>query len=102
MNRGTGHSLIDSLAVAFWKDTKRKDAPVPEDKVISLGKRAEAEERPFFEQLLQEGARTCHTSQKDAVERIFLPPIATALQSLLAKASSIDLKRKKWLVLIRP
>src|SRR5260370_30629283 len=31
--------------------------PVPESKVISLGKRAEDEEKPFFEQLLQEGAR---------------------------------------------
>jgi transposase-like protein len=31
---------------------------VPESKVISLDKRAEDEEKPFFEQLLQEGART--------------------------------------------
>jgi len=30
---------------------------VPESKVISLGKRAEDAEKPFFEQLLQEGAR---------------------------------------------
>ena len=30
---------------------------MPESKVISLGKRAEDEEKPFFEQLLQEGAR---------------------------------------------
>jgi putative transposase len=30
---------------------------VPESKVISLDKRAEDEEKPFFEQLLQEGAR---------------------------------------------
>jgi hypothetical protein len=30
---------------------------VPENKVISLGKRAVDEEKPFFEQLLQEGAR---------------------------------------------
>jgi len=30
---------------------------VPESKLISLGKRAEDEEKPFFEQLLQEGAR---------------------------------------------
>ena len=30
---------------------------MPENKVISLGKRAEDEEKPFFEQLLQEGAR---------------------------------------------
>jgi hypothetical protein len=30
---------------------------VLETKVISLGKRAENEEKPFFEQLLQEGAR---------------------------------------------
>jgi hypothetical protein len=36
---------------------KRKDAPVPESKVISLDKRAEDEEKSFFEQLLQEGAR---------------------------------------------
>jgi hypothetical protein len=36
---------------------KRKDAPVSESKVISLDKRAEDEEKPFFEQLLQEGAR---------------------------------------------
>ena len=28
-----------------------------ENRVISLGKRAEDEEKPFFEQLLQEGAR---------------------------------------------
>ncbi|SRR6266404_3632753 len=39
------------------EDAKRKDAPVPESKVISLGKRAEDAEKPFFEQLLQEGAR---------------------------------------------
>jgi hypothetical protein len=39
------------------EDAKRKDAPVPESKVISLGKRVEDEEKPFFEQLLQEGAR---------------------------------------------
>jgi hypothetical protein len=30
---------------------------VPESKVISLSKRAEDEERSFFEQLLREGAR---------------------------------------------
>ena len=30
---------------------------MPESKVISLDKRAEDEEKPFFEQLLQEGAR---------------------------------------------
>jgi hypothetical protein len=36
---------------------------VPENKVISLGKRAEDEERPFFEQLLQEGARKCLLSE---------------------------------------
>ena len=30
---------------------------MPESKVISLGKRAEDAEKPFFEQLLQEGAR---------------------------------------------
>jgi hypothetical protein len=30
---------------------------VPESKVISLDKRAEDEEKPFLEQLLQEGAR---------------------------------------------
>ncbi len=30
---------------------------MPESKVISLGKRVEDEEKPFFEQLLQEGAR---------------------------------------------
>ena len=30
---------------------------MPESKVISLSKRAEDEEKPFFEQLLQEGAR---------------------------------------------
>jgi hypothetical protein len=30
---------------------------VPENKVISLDKRAEEDEKPFFEQLLQEGAR---------------------------------------------
>jgi hypothetical protein len=30
---------------------------VTENRVISLGKRAEDEEKPFFEQLLQEGAR---------------------------------------------
>ena len=30
---------------------------MPEDKVISLDKRAEDEEKSFFEQLLQEGAR---------------------------------------------
>jgi hypothetical protein len=35
----------------------RKDMPVTENRVISLGKRAEDEEKPFFEQLLQEGAR---------------------------------------------
>src|SRR3979490_3604593 len=44
-------------AAASPEDAKRKDAPVPESKVISLGKRAEDEEKPFFEQLLQEGAR---------------------------------------------
>jgi len=36
---------------------KRKDTPVRENKVISLEKRAEDAEKPFFEQLLQEGAR---------------------------------------------
>jgi hypothetical protein len=30
---------------------------VPESKLISLDKRAEDEEKPFLEQLLQEGAR---------------------------------------------
>ena len=30
---------------------------MPETKVISLDKRAEDEEKPFLEQLLQEGAR---------------------------------------------
>jgi putative transposase len=36
---------------------KRRDTPVTENRVISLGKRAEDEEKLFFEQLLQEGAR---------------------------------------------
>src|SRR4029077_3028417 len=36
---------------------KRKDTPVRENRVISLEKRAEDGEKPFFEQLLQEGAR---------------------------------------------
>jgi hypothetical protein len=35
---------------------KRKDAPVPESKVISLDERAKDEQRPFLERLLQEGA----------------------------------------------
>jgi hypothetical protein len=42
---------------AHPSNQKRKDAPVAENKVISLDKRAEDEERPFFEQLLQAGAR---------------------------------------------
>jgi hypothetical protein len=33
------------------------DAPVPESKVVSLDERAQDEEKPFLEQLLQEGAR---------------------------------------------
>jgi hypothetical protein len=32
---------------------KRKDAPVPENKVVSLDERAKDEEKPFLEQLLQ-------------------------------------------------
>src|SRR5580704_1545067 len=36
---------------------KRKDAPVPENKVISLEERAKDEQKPFLEQLLREGAR---------------------------------------------
>src|SRR3984893_5107518 len=36
---------------------KRKDAPVPENKVVSLEERAKDEQKPFLEQLLQEGAR---------------------------------------------
>src|SRR6516162_4225637 len=36
---------------------KRKDAPVPDNKVVSLDERAKDEEKPFLEQLLQEGAR---------------------------------------------
>jgi putative transposase len=36
---------------------KRKDAPVPENKVVSLDERAKDEQKPFLEQLLQEGAR---------------------------------------------
>jgi hypothetical protein len=42
---------------ASLEDAKRKDAPVPENKVVSLKERAKDEERPFLEQLLQEGAR---------------------------------------------
>ena len=37
---------------------KRKDAPVPESKVVSLEERAKDEQKPFLEQLLKEGART--------------------------------------------
>jgi hypothetical protein len=40
----------------YPRTPKRKDAPVPESKVISLDKRAEDEEKPFFEQLLKEHA----------------------------------------------
>jgi hypothetical protein len=36
------------------RTAKRKDAPVPESKVISLDKRAEDEEKSFSGQLLQE------------------------------------------------
>src|ERR1700720_1642385 len=36
---------------------KRKDAPVPENKVVSLDERAKDETKPFLEQLLREGAR---------------------------------------------
>ena len=36
---------------------KRKDAPVPENKVVSLDERAKDEQKPFLEQLLREGAR---------------------------------------------
>src|SRR6202051_109466 len=36
---------------------KRKEAPVPENKVISLEERAKEEQKPFLEQLLREGAR---------------------------------------------
>ena len=36
---------------------KRKDAPVPENKVVSLEERAKDEQKPFLEQLLREGAR---------------------------------------------
>jgi hypothetical protein len=46
-NKGGPHS----------RTPKRKDAPVPENKVVSLDERAKDEEKPFLEQLLQEGAR---------------------------------------------
>jgi hypothetical protein len=46
-NKGGPHS----------RTPKRKDAPVPENKVVSLNERAKDEEKPFLEQLLQEGAR---------------------------------------------
>jgi hypothetical protein len=36
---------------------KRKDGPVPENKVVSLEERAKDEQEPFLEQLLREGAR---------------------------------------------
>jgi putative transposase len=42
---------------ASLEDAKRKDAPVPENKVVSLDERAKDEQKPFLEQLLQEGAR---------------------------------------------
>jgi hypothetical protein len=32
---------------------KRKDAPVPESKVVSLEERAKDEQKPFLEQLLE-------------------------------------------------
>ena len=42
---------------ASLEDAKRKDAPVPENKVVSLDERAKDEQKPFLEQLLKEGAR---------------------------------------------
>jgi hypothetical protein len=42
---------------ASLEDAKRKNAPVPENKVVSLDERAKDEEKPFLEQLLQERAR---------------------------------------------
>jgi hypothetical protein len=43
-----------------------------ESRVISLGKRAEDEEKPFFEQLLQEGARKLRqaTIENEIIEYI--------------------------------
>src|SRR5258705_3039546 len=57
MRKGASSQQSKRNPAASPEDAKRKDAPVPENKVISLGKRAEDEEKPFFEQLLQEGAR---------------------------------------------
>jgi hypothetical protein len=52
---------IASLVNFVQPDTrgrqKRKDAPVSENKVVSLDERAKDEQKPFLEQLLQEGAR---------------------------------------------
>jgi hypothetical protein len=50
-------SVIKKNPAASPEDAKRKDTPMSENRVISLGKRAEDEEKSFFEQLLQEGAR---------------------------------------------
>jgi hypothetical protein len=49
--------VIKRNPAASPENAKRKDAPMSVNKVISLSKRAEDEEKPFFEQLLQEGAR---------------------------------------------
>jgi len=47
--------VIKRNPAASPQNAKRKDVPMSVNKVISLSKRAEDEEKPFFEQLLQEG-----------------------------------------------
>jgi hypothetical protein len=48
---------------------KRKGAAVAENKVLSLDERAKDEEKPFLEQLLQEGASKVHV---DLVKPFFI------------------------------
>ena len=59
---------------------------MPESKVISLSKRAEDEEKPFFEQLLQEGARKGFAPRLTA----FVLPITLVILLVLFAVQRFD------------
>jgi putative transposase len=57
IKKGASFQSEKETRLPHSRTPKRKDAPVPENKVVSLEERAKDEQKPFLEQLLREGAR---------------------------------------------
>jgi hypothetical protein len=91
-------SIRKSNTAASLEDAqKRKDAPVPENKVVSLEERAKDEQKPFLEQLLREGARKLLQA---AIENAGTLPSVRQQVSLLSSGRTLSGKLSLILIAV--